>query len=322
MARGPLSAPGAGVAARLSAVVPTHDTRELTLGCLAALGRAGVDEIVLVDDGSADGTLEAVAARHPGVRGLRHEQARGFSAAANAGLRAATGELLWLVNSDALVPEGSGALVRAAFAARPGLGLAGARLVNSDRSPQWSGGRRPDLLWLLVLGTGFAEWRAARRGPRSGRPAGEVEWLSGAALALRREVFERCGPLHEGYRFYGQDLELCWSAREAGWQVALLDELEVVHLGGATIGRRQGARAGVQRALLWSDLVTCVRRRAGPAAGRRAAAALRCGATLRLGWRALAGLLRGGPARVEWNEESRALREARAAAGEAAGGRE
>ena len=320
MARGPLTPPAGGAAARLSAVVPTHDTRELTLGCLAALARAGVDEVVLVDDGSADGTLAAVAARHPGVRCLRHEGARGFSAAANAGLRAATGELLWLVNSDALVPEGSGALLRAAFAARPGLGLAGARLVNPDGSPQWSAGRRPGALWLFVLGTGAAEWRAARHGPRSGRPAGPVEWLSGAALALRREVFEDCGPLHEGYAFYGQDLDLCWSALDAGWQVALLDELEVVHLGGATIGRRAGARAGVQRALLWGDLVACVARRAGARAGRRAAAALRAGATLRLAWRALAGLARAGAARAEWQEESRALRAARAAAGRSARG--
>jgi GT2 family glycosyltransferase len=305
---------------RLSAIVPTHDTREMTLGCLAALERAGVDEIVLVDDGSGDGTFEAVADRCPQARRLRHEQARGFSAAANAGLRAAGGELLWLVNSDALVPEGAGLRLREAFAARPRLGLAGSRLVNPDGSPQWSGGRRPGALWLFVLGSGLAEWRAARRGPRSGRPAGRVEWLSGAALALRREVFESCGPLFEGYRFYAQDLDLCWAALDAGWELALLDDPPVVHLGGATIGRSTGASGGVQRALLWSDLATCVTRRAGAAAGRRAALALRAGCSVRLAWRDLTGLALRGEARTEWLAESARLREARAAvAGSASG---
>src|SRR6476659_5379919 len=114
--------------ATLSVVIPTHDTRELVLACLAALAAAlpPPDETIVVDDGSSDGTAAAVAASYRGVRLLRHERALGFTAAANAGAALATGDLLLLLNSDtAPVPEALGALL-AAFRDDARLGIAGA----------------------------------------------------------------------------------------------------------------------------------------------------------------------------------------------------
>jgi GT2 family glycosyltransferase len=149
----------------LSVVVPSRNTRELTLACLAAIAAAAAArpelraiEVVLVDDGGDDGTAEAVAARFPAVRLLRSERQLGFTRAANRGLQAAGGGVLLLLNSDAEVGadgEGLSALL-ALFAAEPRLGIAGAALRYPGGSPQWSGGGEPTAAWLFALASGLA----------------------------------------------------------------------------------------------------------------------------------------------------------------------
>ena len=156
---------------RVSVVVPSHDTRELTLRCLGALEKAlgsGV-EVVLVDDGSTDGTSEAVRERFPAVRALRHDAAEGFTASANDGLRAASGDVLLLLNSDTEVDDTLGRLVDA-FADDPRLGTASPRLRDPDGRAQWSGGAAPTLWWLFLLASGLPAALDALPGYRRLRP--------------------------------------------------------------------------------------------------------------------------------------------------------
>src|SRR5437764_10842555 len=114
----------------LSVVIPTHDTRELTLACLASLYRSAVPgmEVIVVDDASGDGTTEAVRERFPAAIVLRHEAAQRFTRAANAGLARAQGEILLLLNSDTEVEPGGLAELIAVFHREPELGIAGALL--------------------------------------------------------------------------------------------------------------------------------------------------------------------------------------------------
>jgi GT2 family glycosyltransferase len=295
---------------QLSVVVPTHDTRDLTLRCIETLeaeGTAGLD-IVVVDDGSSDGTAEALAAAHPHVRVVRNLPAAGFTRAANLGLAAARGDLLLLLNSDTEVAPGAFAPLFAAFARDPRLGAAGATLHYADGSPQWSGGRAPTLSWLFVLASGLAPLLARipfwRRVKPLGAPAGPVDWVTGAALALRRRAWEEVGPFDEGFRFYGQDLDLCLRLRDAGWKVELLPELRVLHHHGATIGSR------THHELLWTDLLLWARKDRGAGFARRAAFALRSGAALRRLGRTAAAPFVPADRRGDWRAESEALRRA------------
>ncbi|HEV8632332.1 MAG TPA: glycosyltransferase, partial [Thermoanaerobaculia bacterium] len=229
-------APVAAAAPALSVVVPTHDTRELTLRCLAALAaaRPGPAEVILVDDGSRDGTAEAAAASYPGLRLLRQQAPLGFTAAANAGVAQASGELLLLLNSDTEVaPDALGAL-QEAFAADPALGVAGAALFYPGGEAQWSGGAEPGAAWLLALASGLPVRLAGARGwrrrrPVSGHGGGPVAWVTGAALACRRAVWEQVGPLDARFALYGQDLDFCLRAGERGWRVAVVAASHVVH---------------------------------------------------------------------------------------------
>ncbi len=305
---------------RLSVVIPTHDTRSLALACLDKIFAAGSPspEVVLLDDGSTDGTAEAVRERFPAVRVLCNERALGFTEAANRGLGAATGRLVVLLNSDTEVDAGAWQAVEAAFAANPSLGIVGAALRYPDGTPQWSGGGEPSHRWLFGLASGLPALLGRLPGVRALRPvrgaSGEpVEWVTGAAMALRREVLERVGPLDPSFRLYGQDLDLCTRARAAGWWVAVAPSFRVLHHHGATIGRQAGAAGAANPEWLWRDLVRWGAKHRGPAWARRAAAALRAGATLRLAGRSLAGAFLLGTARNAWRRDSLAFR--RAAAG-------
>lgn len=303
---------------RLSVVVPTHQTRELTLRCVETLEAEGTElEIVVVDDGSTDGTAEALAAAHPRVRVLRNAPAAGFTRAANRGLAEAGGDILLLLNSDTEVEPGAFVPLLAAFAGDPRLGAAGAALHYPDGSPQWSGGGAPTLLWLFALASGLppllARFPFWRRVKPVGAPARQVEWVTGAALALRREAWEAVGPMDEGFRFYGQDLDLCLRLREAGWKVELVPEFRVMHHHGATIGLESGTPGKRQNhELLWTDLMRWARRRGASWEGR-AELALRSGAALRRIGRAAASPWVPAERREAWRAESEALRRAAAA---------
>ena len=299
---------------RLSVVIPTHNTRELTLRCVATVEAEGTAvEVLVVDDGGEDGTAEALAAR-PGVQVLRQSPAGGFTRAANLGLARARGGILLLLNSDTEVPPGAFSALLAAFDRDPKLGVAGAALHYPDGSPQWSGGRAPSLLWLFGLTSGLPRLLARlpryRRVKPAGAAPGSVDWVTGAALAMRRSVWEQVGPLDEGFRFYAQDLDACLRARATGWKVELLPEVRVMHHHGATIGRDPSSWGKQNAELLWADLLRWARKSRGGSWGRRAALAMRAGAALRLLGRGVAGLFVPSARRPGWRAESQALRRA------------
>lgn len=276
----------------ISVVVPTRDTRDLTLACLESVHAVEpAAEVILIDDGSRDRTADAVAERFPDSRVLRNAEPLGFTAAANRGLESASGEVLLLLNSDTELLPGSTDALRRALVEDEGVGVAGAALRYPGGEPQWSGGRAPGLGWLFALASGMPRVLERFPGYRRGRPVsgtapGEtVEWVTGAAFAMRREVWERVGPLDESFLFYAQDLDLCLRARDAGWRTRIVPGFRVVHHHGATIGR---ARESVHRQhpeLLWSDLLRWARKHRGLVWARRAARALLWGGRLRVALR-------------------------------------
>jgi N-acetylglucosaminyl-diphospho-decaprenol L-rhamnosyltransferase len=226
-------------------------------------------EVIVADDGSSDGTSELLGREVPEVTVVRLESNRGFAPAVNRGASTACGRIILLLNSDALVEEGALAAIVAAFDADPTLGVAGARLVNEDGTAQWSGGRTPTLPWMIgvVSGAGrFARFFRRRHrqeclchiDPAACRKHGhsflcDVDWVSGAAMAIRRKVWEAAGPLDERFRFYCQDIELCLRARKAGWRVAVVENARVVHAIGGTVAGNGALRHDPER--LWPDLL-------------------------------------------------------------------
>jgi GT2 family glycosyltransferase len=307
--------------AGLSVVVPTRDTHDITLRCLGSVMACGCAvplDVIVVDDGSLDGTSEDVRRRFPDVRVHRHDRPLGFTSSANAGLRLAAMPLVLLLNSDTEVEAGAFDALIAAFDADPRLGIVGAQLLYPDGRGQWSGGAPPDLVWLFAESSGLARAVAKIPGYRLVRPLAaasdrEVEWVTGAALAMRRDVWQDVGPLDTAFRVYGQDLDFCLRARDRGWRVRIVARCRVRHHFGATIARGEGSVGRQVPQALWTDLVRWAEKRRGPAYARRAGRAISAGARLRVFGRRLFAPAVPATLRDAWRGETRQLQVALAA---------
>ncbi len=259
----------------------------MTLRCCASVVAAlpADAQVIVVDDGSRDDTHQRIVEAFPSIEVVRLPANRGYSAAVNHGVAVARGELLLLLNSDTRVPPSALNAFVAAFDADAMLGIAGAQLMDAAGEPQWSAGSVPTLPWLLVMTSGAAALlRPFRR--RAGATQAEVEWVSGAAMVIRRRVWDAVGPLREDVRFYAQDLDICVRARRAGWQVRLLGAVRIEHLHGRTIAR-DGAALPYVPSLLWPDLLTWGRDEYGERWARRARLAMMIAAAMRIGVRRL-----------------------------------
>jgi GT2 family glycosyltransferase len=267
----------------LSIVIPSYNSAAMTLEtCRAAIAAAPDAEVIVVDDASTDGTFELLRGE---VRVVRLDVNRRFGGAANAGVAASRGEIVLLLNSDARVDRDAIAALLDAFASDERLGIAGARLLNPDGTPQWSGGPVPTIPWLVVMVSGtasFLRWRTGASPVRTAEgvcPPYDIGWVSGAAMAFRREAWE---PFRETYRFYAQDVEFCVRARSRGWRVRLIEAARVTHIGGATLPQNP--------ALLWLDLLTWGRTHYGRAWAAFARVSMCAAAMLRIAARRVRGL--------------------------------
>jgi GT2 family glycosyltransferase len=308
---------------RVSVVIPTHQTRELTLRCVDSLQACppGSCEVIVVDDGSTDGTAEALHRRHPTVEVIVLAPGRGFTAAANLGMATARSDHLFLLNSDTEVDPATVPRLLAAFDEHPRLGVAGAALRFPDGRPQWSAGRVPTPLWLFTLASGIARGLGQVPGYRRLRPEGSargrVDWVCGAAMMVRREAWLAVGGFDERFHFYCQDLDLCLRVLAAGFTIGVVPQARVTHLAGATIGQRAGAAGDRSHpALLWTDLVRWAAKQDDPRTARDAARALRLGGGLRVGARRLTAALLPPHRRPAFRRETRAFEQALAALGE------
>jgi GT2 family glycosyltransferase len=224
---------------RLSIVIVNYNGRGHLAGLLDSLAKhppSTPHEIVVVDNASTDGSATLVSAS-PGVRLVQLPMNVGFSAGNNAGIRATTGELILLLNSDTLVAAGVLDALVERLDAHPRAAVAGPRLVDAHGDPELSFGRMMSPLTEVGQKTlvslharGFPP--VTRWVERSTSSEHFVDWVSGACLLVRRSVAEQVGLLDERFFLYTEDVDFCASVRAAGWQVLFTPRSVVVHLRG------------------------------------------------------------------------------------------
>ena len=299
----------------LSIIIPTHNTRDLTMACLASIERASPDstEVILVDDGSIDDTVARVRESFPNVTIMSNSPAAGFTIAANRGLRAASGALLLLLNSDTEIDADTLPRLRQAFADDTRLGVAGAALHFPDGTPQWSAGAEPGVMWIFALASGITTLAQKLPAYRKLRPldsthSHRVDWVTGAAMMIRRAAWTQVGILDENFHFYCQDLDYCLRLRDADWEVAVIAEARVLHHGGASIGKRSGiVTMRYNPELMWTDLVRFFAKRHGRRRADSISRVIRWSARARVWTRRLARPFIGVEERAQWDRDTQAF---------------
>ena len=226
-------------------VIVTADTRDMVLASVEHLTDATIDRIVVVDNGSSDGTAEAIGDRFPEVTLVRLDEPAGFAAACNRGAERGTAEDILFLNSDVFAtPDAVDTLARE-LAARPDCVAAGGRLVEpDDHSTQrrYAPRRFPTLATFTVQLTGVE--RLWPGNPITRRDQAElddttivaVDQPAAACLLVRRPTFEAVGGFDERYWFWYEDVDLLRRLADEG-TILYVPMAAFVHVGGGTFRR-------------------------------------------------------------------------------------
>lgn len=220
---------------QISVLIPVHNHWPITLNALrslVAMANGTPFEVIVADDASADATTQ-LGRQLPWLRTWRSERNQGFLDTCNGAAELARGELLLLLNNDVLV--GDLALDRLAetFARHPEAGVVGAAAWSADGRPQEVGG--------IVWADGQV-WNHGRNAPPEHGFAltyeRECDYVSGCALAIRRELWQQLEGFDPRYRpAYAEDTDLCLRVRQAGRAVWVQPEARVLHLEGLSHSR-------------------------------------------------------------------------------------
>ena len=238
----------------VSVIIVNWNVRDEVCACVeAALADDSKPslEIIVVDNASSDGSVEALRQRFPSVRTVANEQNVGFASACNQAAALSRGAYLLLLNPDTRVFRGAIARLARYLDERPCVGGVGPKLLSADGSVQKSCARRfpsvhgwlfhrLQLTKLLPRNPYVASWEMGWWDHLSER---EVECLSGACLMTPRAVFQQLGGLDTSLPMYFEDMEYCLRLMRRRLSVHYLPEAEVLHLGGKSSDKNLSATA-------------------------------------------------------------------------------
>jgi hypothetical protein len=228
----------------VSIIIVNWNTRDLVVDCIQGILDDTVAhsvEVIVVDNGSTDGSIEALREHFPQITVIVNETNQGFAKANNIGIRASQGRFVCLVNSDVSILHGCIDLMCQYMDQHPDVGLLGPQVLNKDLSIQVSCGELPSLrnefVRALLLDRLLPRARFFRprwmswfdhQSPRI------VPVLSGCFLMTRREALNEIGPLDERFFIYKEDVDWCKRFSESSWKVHFDPGPKAIHYGGAS----------------------------------------------------------------------------------------
>jgi N-acetylglucosaminyl-diphospho-decaprenol L-rhamnosyltransferase len=228
----------------VGAVVVAHGPEPELQACLSSLVPE-VDELVLVAN-----AVDPLPSLPADMLIVQIERPQGYAANANRGIAMTSSEFVVVCNTDAIATPGSVRTLRDFAAARPRAGVVGPELLYPDGS--WQAARRsfPKLGSTLLRRPPLRYLFKPERWQRAhyllddqSSTAIEADWMMGAFLLLRREMLDELGGFDEGFRLYGEDIDLAYRAARAGWERWYVPQAEVVHVHQAVTDRQWLTRA-------------------------------------------------------------------------------
>ncbi|HWE70696.1 MAG TPA: glycosyltransferase family 2 protein [Acidimicrobiales bacterium] len=230
---------------RVAVVVVNYESGSVLASGVASLEKEGPAELVVVDNGSTDGSVDELRRQLPNIEVVVPGQNLGYGAAANRGVAATGSELVLVCNPDLTISPGSLAELAAALDADPRLAVVGPmiRTPEGDRYP--SARQFPSMIDAAghaLLGQFVPQNPFTRAYQREGLArevdtVWPVDWVSGACFLVRRSAFEQVGGFDERYFMYLEEVDLCWRLGRAGWKVAYVPAAVVTHHQGVSTDR-------------------------------------------------------------------------------------
>jgi N-acetylglucosaminyl-diphospho-decaprenol L-rhamnosyltransferase len=233
-----------GARGDVSAIVVTYNAAPWIERSLESLRETGA-EVIVVYNGSTDGTLDLVREQFPKARVVEQEN-RGFGAGNNAGMRAASGRYFLLLNPDAWLTEGALDNMVAFADEHPEAGVVGPRLLNPDGSLQRSVRGYPtpwrlatEYFFLRKLAPHSEALNALFGAGFDHESVREADYLFGACLLVRREAVDSIGGFDEDFFLMSEEVDWCYRFRQAGWKVFFYPGAEAYHVVGASLNPAQ-----------------------------------------------------------------------------------
>lgn len=234
----------------LSVIIVNYNSAELVIDCLRSLYHYNGTmqmEVILVDNASSDGNREKIIGLFPSVQWIGMSYNAGFARANNAGIRAASGDAVLLLNPDTISLDDSvtrcyDSLFKTHYIA------AGVQLLDQKGEPQISGsyfvkGGLNHLLPIPYWG-GLIRWlgyRTRSKVPnvKQAKAVEEVDWISGAFLMVKKEAIVKAGMMDEDFFLYGEEVEWCSRLKKIG-PLCIFGDLKIIHLEGSSINQTLG----------------------------------------------------------------------------------
>lgn len=233
----------------LSIIIVNYNTRQLTLDCLesvyASLSSYSY-EVIVVDNASHDGSVEAIREAYPQVRLIANNDNTGFAVANNQGMKITKGRYILLLNSDTIVQQDTLHTMIGFMDRHPEMGASGCKVILPDGSLDKAckrGFPTPSASFYYAFGVSrlfpdrpkFNQYQLGHLSPDDEYP---VDCLVGAFMLVRRETIEQVGGLDETFFMYGEDIDWCYRIKEAGWGIFYYPRTYIVHYKGGSARRK------------------------------------------------------------------------------------
>lgn len=217
---------------KISVIIVNLNTKKLLSDCIRSVYKdMPWAEVIVVDNGSTDGSQKNIKKNFRKVILIENEKNLGFGAANNVGAKKASGDILFFLNSDTIVPKGSLQKLIDFFVYYPKAGVVGPKVVLPDGDLQpYSFGS--DISLITILKEKLYRLIGKKQTPTNVK---RVDWVTGAALLARKSVFKVIGGFDENFFMYFEDNDLCLRCRQFGYKVYIYPHISIVHLGGKSI---------------------------------------------------------------------------------------
>ncbi len=235
----------------VSIIIVNWNTRQVLRNCLESV-YAQTDElgfeVIVVDNGSADGSCRMVRREFPQAVLIENRQNKGFAAANNQGIRIAKGRYVLLLNSDTLILGRTIAKVVSFADENPEAAIVGCRVLNPDRTPQPTSFMFPSIVNMMLSSSYLYKllpesrfFGRERMRWCSNKRVRDVEVVTGCFMLVRQRAIEEVGLMDEAFFMYGEETDWSWRFKQAGWKVVFAPVGQVIHFGERSSRQNAGA---------------------------------------------------------------------------------